>query len=75
MSTYDIENDRVKLLSGPLKHYQGYIKKIDQRKQRAKVLFKFNDRDHFIDLSINVLKKDETEFENELLFYRYVSQL
>lgn len=48
-----VENDIVIVTSGPLCNYTGFIKKIDEHKRRAKVLFKFNGQDHFIDLSIN----------------------
>lgn len=64
-----IENDRVRVISGPLKSYDGYIKKIDKRKHRAKVIFQFNGIDHAIDLSINVIERINMDaFQKEIFF-------
>lgn len=70
-SNVSIENDIVKVISGPLCNYTGFIKKIDKHKRRAKVLFKFNGQDHYIDLSINFVRRvSEDEVKSEILFYR-----
>lgn len=64
-----VENDMIKVLSGPLCNYTGVIKKIDKHKRRAKVVFKFSGQDHLIDVSINIIKKiKECDVKNTIYF-------
>ena len=52
-----IENESVRVFSGPLLNYTGKIYKIDRRKQRAKVAFELNGNQQLIDLPITILEK------------------
>lgn len=52
-----IENDRIIVTKGPLKNYDGFIKKIDRRRHRITALFMFNGAQHYIDLSVNFIDK------------------
>lgn len=52
-----IENDKVKIVEGPLLGMEGVITKIDKRKGRAKVKFTLSERDLLIDLGIEILEK------------------
>ena len=52
-----VENDRIIVTKGPLKNYDGFIKKIDRRRQRITALFLFNGANHYIDLSVNFIEK------------------
>lgn len=52
-----IINDEIQVINGPLLGYTGFIKKIDKRKGRAKVLFKMGHNEHLIDLGIEILQK------------------
>ncbi|MDR1464343.1 MAG: antiterminator LoaP [Oscillospiraceae bacterium] len=47
----------VEVVSGPLKGFEGQIRKIDKHKRRAKVLFKFDGREHLIDLCVTIRKE------------------
>ena len=58
-----VENNRIIVTKGPLKNYDGFIKRIDRRKKRVEVLFMFNGAEHFINLSVNVIEK----FSNDTL--------
>ena len=49
------EGGFIEVVSGPLKGYEGRIKKIDKYRRRAKVEFLFEGGRHLIDLGINVL--------------------
>lgn len=64
-----VEKDRVIVTKGPLKNYDGFIQKIDRRKQRIKVLFLFNGEKHFIDLSANFIEKYSNIGGKEIPFY------
>lgn len=67
-----VENDRIIVTKGPLKNYDGFIKKIDKRKQRITVLFFFNNKEHFIDLSINIIEKfDDKKIGKTIPFFAY----
>ncbi len=64
-----IENDRIIVTKGPLANYDGFIKKIDRRKHRVKVLFMFNGEKHYIDLSANFINKlDDSNLNKEIPF-------
>jgi transcriptional antiterminator NusG len=65
-----IENDRIIVKKGPLTNYDGFIKKIDRRKHRVKVLFIFNGEKHYIDLSVNFIEKyDDNNSGKEIPFF------
>ncbi len=49
------ENDKIEIISGPLKGKEGLILKVDKRKGRAKIVVHAFDRDHFVDLGFQVL--------------------
>ncbi|HHW57018.1 MAG TPA: antiterminator LoaP [Clostridia bacterium] len=51
------EGDRVKIIEGPLKGYEGLIKKIDVRKKRAKVMLSVAKQIKSVDLAIEVVEK------------------
>jgi len=46
------EGGCIEVVNGPLKGYEGWIKKIDKYRQRAKVEFLFDGERHLIDLAI-----------------------
>jgi len=52
-----VEDDKVKVIAGPLCNYIGKVKKIDKHKRRAKIVFNFQGKEYYIDLSINVICK------------------
>ena len=54
-----IENDKVKIVEGPLLGMEGNITKIDKRKGRAKVDFTLNEKSILIDLGVEILEKVE----------------
>jgi len=49
-----LEGDPITVVSGPLKGYEGSIKKIDKHHHRAKVEFWLGCRRHLIDLAVEV---------------------
>ncbi|MBN2657984.1 MAG: antiterminator LoaP [Spirochaetales bacterium] len=49
------ENDRIQIISGPLKGKEGLIVKVDRRKGRAKIMIKAFDREHFVDLGFELM--------------------
>jgi transcriptional antiterminator NusG len=51
-----VENNKVKILDGPLISMEGYIKKIDKRKGRAKVVINFLGEGRTVDLGLSILK-------------------
>lgn len=65
-----VEDDRVIVTRGPLLHYDGYITKIDCRKERAKVLFQFDGSSHLVDLSVNLLENIDDSVIHEILFWK-----
>ena len=71
-----VENGRIIVTNGPLKNYDGFIKKIDRRKHRVKALFMFNGERHYIDLSVNFIKKyNENISGKEIPFFtNYIFQ-
>ncbi len=54
-----IENSKVLVKSGPLKGMEGIIRKIDKRKNRAKILLNFMGREKTIDVGIEVLSNQK----------------
>lgn len=54
-----VENDRVKIVEGPLLGMEGVIKRIDKRKGRARVNFFLNENSLLIDLGIEIILKIE----------------
>lgn len=64
-----VEKDRIIVTKGPLKNYDGFIKKINRSKNRVKVLFPFNGEKHYIDLSVNFIEKlDDSSLSKEIPF-------
>ena len=51
------ENDRIVLIEGPLKGFEGSIIKVDRRKQRAKIRVDFGGTSHTMDLSFEDISK------------------
>ena len=55
-----VETDKIVVTKGPLMNYEGIVKKIDYRNQRAKVLFMFDGNPHYINISVNILALQST---------------
>ncbi len=51
------EDDRIVVIEGPLKGFEGSIVKVDKRKQRAKITLDFGGSSHTIDLSFEDISK------------------
>ncbi len=51
------ENDKVEIIDGPLCGFEGLIKKIDKRKNRATITFDLLGQERKIDLGVEILKK------------------
>ena len=51
------ENDRILVIEGPLKGFEGNIIKVDRRKQRAKISVDFAGSAHTMDLSFEDIEK------------------
>ena len=49
------ENDKIEIISGPLKGKEGLIIKVNKRKGRAKVVIHAFNKDHFVDLGFQVI--------------------
>ncbi|GFI55726.1 transcription termination/antitermination protein NusG [Clostridiales bacterium] len=64
-----VENDRIVVTKGPLMNYDGFVKKVDRRNHRVKVLFMFNSESHFIDISVNLIDKFQHETAKEIPFF------
>lgn len=56
LSTILMENDRVTVVDGPLVSMEGYIRSIDCRKGRAKIVLNFLGEERMVDLGVMVLK-------------------
>lgn len=52
-----VVNDKIRISDGPLLGQEGFIKKIDKRKGRAKVEFIINNNSLLIDLGIDIIQK------------------
>lgn len=53
------ENNRIRVIDGPLRHLEGNIVKVDRRKGRAKVALSFHGRTIVADLGFEVLENGE----------------
>lgn len=51
------DNQRIKVISGPLQGYEGNILKVERRRFRAKVNFTIAGKEKIVELGINVLDK------------------
>lgn len=51
------ENDRIVVIEGPLRGFEGSIVKVDKRKQRAKICVDFGGTSHTMDLSFEDISK------------------
>ena len=51
------DNDRIIVIEGPLKGFEGNIIKVDKRKHRAKIQVDFGGTSHTMDLSFEVISK------------------
>jgi transcriptional antiterminator NusG len=56
-----IAGDVIKVVSGPLASYVGFVKKVDRHKRRIKVAFRFDGMERFIDLSVNFVERPSDE--------------
>ena len=56
-----IENESVRVFKGPLINYTGKVYKIDRRKKRVKVAFEVNGNTTFMNLSVTILEKVNSE--------------
>lgn len=57
------ENQKIRVVQGPLQGIEGYIIKVDRRKQRAKVRLTIAESVMILDLSFVVMEADSTEVE------------
>ena len=57
MSTGIIENDQIKVLSGPLKDMEGYIKKIDRHKRKAWISIEMFGRSIDAEIGLEIISK------------------
>jgi transcriptional antiterminator NusG len=49
------ENNKIQIISGPLKGKEGMIIKVDRRKGRAKIIVKAFEKEHYVDLGFEVI--------------------
>ena len=56
-----VENDRVRIVSGPLRNYCGQILKINKRECKAKIQLNFSGKEIFTFVGLNALEKIEEE--------------
>lgn len=59
-STGIIKDSKVIITEGPLKHIQGLVKSVDQRKHRAKVKINFLGEERLVDFGVDILKIEDT---------------
>ena len=52
----------IEVVNGPLKGYEGLIRKVDKRHRRAKVEFLFEGGRHLIDLGVYIRKENISRF-------------
>ncbi|MFZ5860371.1 MAG: transcription termination/antitermination NusG family protein [Spirochaetota bacterium] len=57
------ENQKIKVVQGPLQGIEGFIVKLDRRKHRAKVRLTIAESVMILDLSFEVMESDSTEAE------------
>lgn len=53
---YFNENNRIVVLSGPMKGLEGIIERVDRRKCRAKIRLSLNDNSMLVDLAFDVIQ-------------------
>lgn len=58
---YFDENDRIVVVSGPLKGYEGSIVKVDRRKQRVKVRLTLFKSQHLVDFGFQLIEPAKEE--------------
>ncbi len=58
------ENNRIRILEGPLKGLEGLIVKVDRRKGRAKVKLDLYDETRLVDFGFTSLEKDRERTES-----------
>ena len=58
MSTGIIENDRVRILTGPLQDMEGYIRKINRHKRKAWVSIEMFGRSVDMEVGLEIIKND-----------------
>jgi len=56
-----VENDRIRIVSGPLRNYCGQIMKINKRECKAKIKLNFLGKEIFTYVGLNALEKIEDE--------------
>lgn len=61
ISTLHKENDKIKIVSGPLMGLEGEIIKVDLRKGRAKVSLSFMNEERVVELGVEVVDKVKLE--------------
>lgn len=59
-----MEGDKVKIIEGPLKGYDGFIKKIDKRKKRAKIMLSIGGESKSVDLAIEIVENISKQQKN-----------
>ncbi len=64
-----VDNNKIIVVNGPLMNYDGYIKKVDRRKHRVKLVFIFNGVMHDVDLTVNFIKEYDGNRGKEIPFY------
>ncbi|MBZ9609897.1 antiterminator LoaP [Clostridium estertheticum] len=70
VSNVFIENDKVRILSGPLFNYTGIVKKINKSKKRAKIEIQIMGKNLPIDVSIYVLDKLPNDDINKIILFK-----
>ena len=60
LASFD-ENNRIKIISGPLKGLEGLIVKVDRRKQRVKIRLDLYDDSFLIDFGFESIEKSENK--------------
>jgi len=59
-SVAEVGNGVVRVVSGPLKGHEGWVRKIDMHKRRATVAFWFSGNTHLVSLGINICSLSKT---------------
>ena len=59
------DGDRVRIIDGPLKNFDGKIIKVDRRKGRARVMVTLFGKEHFIDFGVEIL--EESQIQDNLI--------
>jgi transcriptional antiterminator NusG len=69
-SYVNIDKTHINILDGPLCNYTGIIKKINRRKERAKIQISFLDRECFVDISIKCIDKIENQAIKKKIYFK-----